>query len=114
MKLISCISQFRTEITTISYIMPPPKDNFQPKQSKHMPKDVQNLKGDGDQWVERFVYDNKGRKRAFFQSVKTDECHWDEPPTGASRLIFASELHKYPSLAKYRSASAPPSSQDEN
>lgn len=83
--------------------MAPPKDNFQPRQSAHMPKSVQNLKGDGDLWVERFVYDNKGRKRAFFQSVKTDECHWDEPPSGASRLVLTSDLYKYPALEKYRS-----------
>ena len=88
---------------------PPPNEDFKPKQSKHMPKSIQNLKGDGDLWVERFLFDKLGRKRVLFQSVLTDDCHWDEPPTGASRIVFASDLHKYPCLEKYRSsAPAPP------
>jgi len=56
--------------------------SYTPKKSNRMPREIQNLKGDGDLWVERIVHDDQGHKRSFFQSVRTDLCKWDEPPTG--------------------------------
>eukprot|EP00545_Synedropsis_sp_CCMP1620_P004605 CAMPEP_0119025280 /NCGR_PEP_ID=MMETSP1176-20130426/33450_1 /TAXON_ID=265551 /ORGANISM="Synedropsis recta cf, Strain CCMP1620" /LENGTH=92 /DNA_ID=CAMNT_0006980781 /DNA_START=190 /DNA_END=468 /DNA_ORIENTATION=+ len=87
--------------------MAPKTNDYQPKQSKHLPKVLKEVPGDGDMWVERVVYDDKGRKRSFFQSVKTDHCVWDEPPSGASRLVLATDVPKYPFLQKYRSAPPP-------
>jgi len=63
--------------------MPYKGDNYTPKKSSSMPKQFQNLKGDGDLWIERLAYDGQGYyKRSFFQSVRSDHCEWDEPPTG--------------------------------
>lgn len=81
--------------------------HYQPKQNRRIPKSLQNLEGDGDIWLERCVYDDRGRKRSFFQSVKYDRCVWDEPPSGAANLVLADDVEKLPHFQKYRSAPPP-------
>jgi hypothetical protein len=45
-------------------------DSYNPKKCTKISKKLQNLKGDGELWVERIVYDKKtGAARSFFQSV---------------------------------------------
>ena len=45
--------------------------------------------GDGDVWVEEImIHKGTGKKQAFFVSKKTGERVKDEPPSGASKVIF--------------------------
>jgi hypothetical protein len=87
--------------------MAPKTNEYQPKQAKRLPKNLKEMEGDGDLWIERCVYDDQGRKRSFYQAVKSEKCVWDEPPSGASRIILATDVSKYPFLKKYRSAPPP-------
>ena len=45
--------------------------------------------GDGDVWVET-IYRHKetGEHRVFFCSLKTGRKLYDEPPTGASKVVY--------------------------
>lgn len=59
--------------------------------SKRMKKACNHLSGDGDVWVEKIMKNkNTGRRRSFFYSMKTGERTTDEPPSGASTVIFSS------------------------
>ena len=61
---------------------------------------------DGDVWVEFMVLLDKEKKirRSFFQSQNTHKCTWDEPPSGASELVF--QPHRYPRFIKVKSKRA--------
>lgn len=88
--------------TTVTMTTTVKEDNFKAKQSKRIPKSLTvNLQGDNDVWVERWKRSKNGRRRSYFQSIKTDGCSWDEPSTGASHMILADEVLNYPLLAKY-------------
>mmetsp|Transcript_30982 Transcript_30982/g.46191 ORF Transcript_30982/g.46191 Transcript_30982/m.46191 type:complete len:85 (+) Transcript_30982:767-1021(+) len=68
------------------------QSGFVPKKSKkHVAKVLKPA--DDDTWVEHIVIiDEKSKKlRSYFKSEKTNKCIWDEPPTGASKIILASE-----------------------
>lgn len=80
---------------------------YQPKQNQKIASNLQNLKGDGDIWLERFAYDDEGTKRSFFQSVKKNVCVWDEPPSGASNIVLAEDVAKMPHFKNYRSVPPP-------
>mmetsp|Transcript_12134 Transcript_12134/g.26409 ORF Transcript_12134/g.26409 Transcript_12134/m.26409 type:complete len:162 (-) Transcript_12134:79-564(-) len=71
-------------------------DSFEPKPSKRLSKlHIPLLEnGDGDTWIEMLVTNLRCKKtkelksRSLFYSVKTRQALWDEPPTGASRVIY--------------------------
>ncbi len=48
---------------------------------------------DNDTWVEHVVLYKKetNTTRSYFKSEKTNKCVWDEPPSGASRIVLFSE-----------------------
>jgi hypothetical protein len=84
----SCTSVY-SALSNLSY-----KDPFA-KPSKILKKS--NLKvcsdGDGDIWVEKvFVSKRTGSRRIFFVSVGTGRRSRDEPPTGASKIIYQEDL----------------------
>ncbi len=57
--------------------------------SKRMSKANNRVYGDNDVWVEKILVNKKTRKeRSFFYSIKTGERKADEPPTGASKVIY--------------------------
>lgn len=60
-----------------------------------------SLDGDGDVWVERRVKLKNKKYRSFFRSVRTGDCVWHEPPTGASFTVFLNELDQYPFLRDF-------------
>lgn len=66
------------------------------KPSKRMKKALNKVSGDNDVWVEKILRNKKtGKQRSFFYSVKTGERQPDEPPTGASTVIFSyKEVYK--------------------
>ena len=49
------------------------------------------ITGDGEVWVEKLYMTTDGRKRTVFVSKTTGEKSLDEPPTGASKVIFLKE-----------------------
>jgi len=59
------------------------------RQSKLMKKSSMKIKDDGDTWEERILVNTKnGKKRSFFYSINTGFRVKDEPPTGASLIIY--------------------------
>jgi hypothetical protein len=53
---------------------------------------ILNGNGDGDTWVEELcIHDKTGVKRLLFVSQRTGVIT-DEPPTGASKVIYADEM----------------------
>lgn len=49
--------------------------------------------GDGDIWVEKiFVSKRTGKRRTFFVSVATGRRVRDEPPTGASKVLYTEDI----------------------
>jgi hypothetical protein len=71
------------------------KDEFIPKPSART-RDIKEFwKDDGDTWVEINVFTGKVKRsskervyRSLFLSVNLKIAYWDEPPTGASRVIW--------------------------
>lgn len=47
------------------------------------------MKGKGEQY------------KSYFRSVRTDDCVWNEVPTGASFVVFHDELDLYPFLKDF-------------
>ena len=68
-------------------------DDFYARQSSRMP--VVPIIPDNDIWVEHFAltksihYEDKTILRPYFESVSTGKRLWDEPPTGASTVQYA-------------------------
>jgi hypothetical protein len=66
-------------------------DSFVPRRSKRINPPQQ---GDGDTWIECSVVNIKDRKnkshksRSLFYSIETQRGWWDEPPSGASNVIY--------------------------
>mmetsp|Transcript_26730 Transcript_26730/g.32416 ORF Transcript_26730/g.32416 Transcript_26730/m.32416 type:complete len:110 (-) Transcript_26730:1146-1475(-) len=62
---------------------------YMPRKSKRVPS-RKYVPHDGDTWTEKIVYHEKlGRMRSYFKSEMTGRCVWDEPPSGASRVVLA-------------------------
>ncbi len=54
---------------------------------------LQKVTSDGDVWIEKkFVSKTTGKERIYFVSVKTGARVRDEPPSGASRVLYAEDL----------------------
>jgi hypothetical protein len=70
------------------------KDTFVPRQSKRMAR--RNIVPDGDIWVEKKRRVRNGSKMSYFHSVKTGRCQWNEPPTGASIVVYIQQLPRCP------------------
>ena len=67
------------------------------KPSKTMMRSNLNVSGDGDGdiWVEKiFVSRRSGKQRTFFVSVATGRRVRDEPPTGASKVLYQDDLQE--------------------
>lgn len=67
------------------------------KASKKMTKagsPVKSSEGDGEVWAEKIFRNKKGETQIFFVSKHTGEKVKDEPPTGASRVLYLRESYK--------------------
>jgi hypothetical protein len=67
------------------------------KQSKIIKRSNLDISGhgDGDIWVERiFVSKRTGKRKTFFVSVATGRKVRDEPPTGASKVLYQDDLQE--------------------
>jgi len=84
--------KLKRSTSTVSY--KPPRNNVHTHE-------YLSLDGDGDVWVERRAKIKDGKHRSFFRSVRTNDCVWDEPPTGASFTVFLNELDMYPFLREF-------------
>ena len=81
-------------------------NQYQPKRSQHVTFDKSsNIKSDEDLWVEIQVVRRRKKKRkrsvaqsdtrSLFYSILTRKAYWDEPPTGASKIILTKDIHRY-------------------
>jgi hypothetical protein len=78
-----------TALSNLSYKDPCAKPS---KTIKRSNLDISG-EGDGDIWVEKiFVSKRSGKQRTFFISVATGRRVRDEPPTGASKVIYQDDL----------------------
>lgn len=78
-----------TALSNLSYKDPCAKPS---KTIKRSNLDISG-KGDGDIWVEKiFISKRTGKHRTFFISVATGRRIRDEPPTGASKVIYQDDL----------------------
>ena len=65
------------------------------KPSKTMKRSNLDVLGDGDIWVEKiFVSRRSAKQRVFFVSVATGRRVSDEPPTGASKVLYQDDLQE--------------------
>lgn len=76
-------------------------DFYVPQQSKlvtrvNKKKHIIKNGGDGDIWVEaKVIVDNEtGRTRSYFYSKNTQEKVWDEPPSGARRVVYLRDVKR--------------------
>jgi hypothetical protein len=75
------------------------KDEFVPKpRTRHL---RQFWHKDGDTWIEIKVFTGRVKKsnkepvfRSLFYSCKKRIAYWDEPPTGAERVIWLNKNHR--------------------
>ena len=80
-----------TALSNLSYKDPCAKPS---KTMKRSNLDVSG-DGDGDIWVEKiFVSRRSGKQRIFFVSVATGRRVRDEPPTGASKVLYQDDLQE--------------------
>ncbi|KAL7479230.1 hypothetical protein ACHAW6_004971 [Cyclotella cf. meneghiniana] len=66
---------------------------YSPRRSRRLAA-KEEVDGDGDTWIECLVVNIKDRKRkthksrSLFYSIETQRGWWDEPPSGASNIIY--------------------------
>ena len=72
------------------------EEGFVPKPSKKV--NLFEHDGDGDIWKEAVTKvkqkNGKSKYRSYFYSCNTHERYWDEPPSGASTVIYANDVVK--------------------
>ncbi|KAL7511024.1 hypothetical protein ACHAXN_007932 [Cyclotella atomus] len=67
-------------------------ESFAPRRSRRLA--TKTPQGDGDTWIECRVMNIKDKKnkknksRSLFYSIETQRGWWDEPPSGASNVIY--------------------------
>jgi len=69
-------------------------DGFRARRSTHVTGDEYS-KADGDAWQETLAVCEMAGKltiRSYYTNQRTRERKWDEPPSGASRVLNASEM----------------------
>jgi hypothetical protein len=49
------------------------------------------IKADGETWIERVVIIERNVSQTYFIALESHNAFWDEPPTGASRIILIGE-----------------------
>lgn len=82
------------------------------KQSKRVlrSKKLQQITSDGDVWYERRMKNKKtGKKKSWFVSANTGEHVKDEPPSGASCVVYADDYTNYHQTEEHKSESISPS-----
>ena len=81
------------------------EDQYKPKRSQHVILDKnRSIKPDDDLWVEIQVVRRRKKKRkrtvaqcdtrSLFYCIQTKIAYWDEPPTGASKIILTKDLNR--------------------
>ena len=92
-KVISSTPSIQSSLSTNSTSTTSTVDTFNPRRSKRL-TNMTSTKGDGDTWIECRIVNIKDRKseknktRSLFYSVETQKGWWDEPPSGASNVIY--------------------------
>jgi len=64
---------------------------FDPKQSRTVARAGLSMVADGDTWIEALAVSDDGKDgkvRSYFYSKKTRRRVWDEPPSGASNIVY--------------------------
>ena len=73
---------------------------FQPRKSRRIsPKNA--VVGDNSTWVELLVVSSKkgsNRSRSLFFNIQNRHAYWDEPPSGASEVVYLGDLERLNAL----------------
>ena len=73
---------------------------FQPRKSRRIsPKNA--VVGDNSTWVELLVVSSKkgsNRSRSLFFNIQNRHAFWDEPPSGASEVVYLGDLERLNAL----------------
>ena len=73
---------------------------FQPRKSRRVsPKNA--VVGDNSTWVELLVVSRKkgsNRSRSLFFNIQNRHAYWDEPPSGASEVVYLCDLERLNAL----------------
>ena len=77
------------------------KDDYNPKPCVWTRRIKEFWQRDGDTWIEITVFTGRVNRRtkelvyrSLFYSVNLKIAYWDEPPTGATTIIWANGLHE--------------------
>ena len=98
--IVSCklkLVPFQNSIATTTAALFEKQVSFQPRKSRRISPKSANVDGDNFTWVEILVVSHKkgsNKSRSLFYSIQTRHAFWDEPPTGASEVVFLGDLEK--------------------
>jgi len=98
--IVSCklkLVPFQNSIATTTAALSEKQVSFQPRKSRRISPKSANVDGDNFTWVEILVVSHKkgsNKSRSLFYSIQTRHAFWDEPPTGASEVVFLGDLEK--------------------
>ena len=97
--IVSCKLKlpFQNSIATTTAALFEKQVSFQPRKSRRISPKSANVDGDNFTWVEILVVSHKkgsNKSRSLFYSIQTRHAFWDEPPTGASEVVFLGDLEK--------------------
>jgi len=83
--------------TTTTTLLLEKQVSFQPRKSRRISPKNANIAGDNSVWMEILVVSSKkgsNKSRSLFYSIQTRHAFWDEPPTGASEVVFLGDQEK--------------------
>lgn len=98
--IVSCklkLVPFQNSVATTTAALFEKQVSFQPRKSRRISPKSANVDGDHFTWVEILVVSHKkgsNKSRSLFYSIQTRHAFWDEPPTGASEVVFLGDLEK--------------------
>lgn len=71
------------------------KDAFSPKKSSRISRSCPVAIADFDTWIEIIVTNTSSGNRSLFYSVNSHQAKWDEPPSGASKVVYKSDVDEF-------------------
>ena len=85
----------QTIISTANVTEIQKKDAFSPKKSSRISRSCPVAIADFDTWIEIIVTNTSSGNRSLFYSVNSHQAKWDEPPSGASKVVYKSDMDEF-------------------